>query len=157
MFQGARSFVTFLALFKQSQTTSTVGISAVPPKGCRTELNNTFPNLSTVALLRKSAYFLYVSANLPPNQKPMQSFDEVSLKKVDSTRLEPFDVKVGVHQGSIPRPLLFTLVIDEGTKDIGEGVVKKMLYADDLVLGGDNNKRSTLDTLDEKKHYKINE
>ena len=87
----------------------------------------------------------------------MQSLDEVPLKMVDSTRLEPFNVKVGVHQGSISRPLLFTLVIDEGTKDIGEGVVKKMLYADDLVQSGDNSNRSTFDTLDEKKHYKINE
>ena len=47
-------------------------------------------------------------------------------------------VKVGVHQGSILSPLLFALVMDEVTKDIREGVVKKMLYADDLVLVGDN-------------------
>ena len=58
--------------------------------------------------------------------------------KVEYTRLESFDVKVGVHQGSILSPLLFALVMDEVTKDIREGVVKEMLYADDIVLVGDN-------------------
>ena len=58
--------------------------------------------------------------------------------KVEYTRLELFDVKVGVHQGSILSPLLFALVMDEVTKDIREGVVKEMLYADDVVLVGDN-------------------
>ena len=57
--------------------------------------------------------------------------------KVEYTRSESFDVKVGVHQESILSPLLFTLVMDEVTKDIREGVVKEMLYADDYVLVGD--------------------
>ena len=54
--------------------------------------------------------------------------------KVEYTRSESFNVKVGVHQGLILSPLLFTLVMDEVTKDIREGVVKEMLYADDIVL-----------------------
>ena len=54
------------------------------------------------------------------------------------SRSESFDVKVGVHQGLILSPLLFALVMGEVTKDIREGVVKEMLYADDIVLGGDN-------------------
>ena len=58
--------------------------------------------------------------------------------KVEYTRSESFDVKVGVHQGSILSPLLFALVINEVTKDIREGVVKEMLHADDIVLVGDN-------------------
>ena len=58
--------------------------------------------------------------------------------KVEYTRSESFDVQVGVHQGSILSPLLFALVMDEVTKDIREGVVKEMLYADDIVLVGDN-------------------
>ena len=58
--------------------------------------------------------------------------------KVEYTRSESFDVKVGVHQGSILSSLLFALVMDEVTKDIREGVVKEMLYADDIVLVGDN-------------------
>ena len=58
--------------------------------------------------------------------------------KVEYTRSESFDVKVGVHQGSILSPLLFALVMDEVTKDIREGVTKEMRYADDIVLVGDN-------------------
>ena len=48
--------------------------------------------------------------------------------KMKYTRSEPFDIKVGVHQGSILSPLLFALVMDEVTEDIREGVVKKMLF-----------------------------
>ena len=58
--------------------------------------------------------------------------------KVEYTRSESFDVKVGVHQGSILSPLLFALVMDEVSKAIRKGVVKEMLYADDIVLVGDN-------------------
>ena len=58
--------------------------------------------------------------------------------KVEYTRSEPFDVKDGVHQGSILSSLLFALVMDEVTQNIREGVVKEMLYADNLVLVGDN-------------------
>ena len=58
--------------------------------------------------------------------------------KVEYTRSKSFDVKVGVQQGLILSPLLFALVMDEVTKDIREGVVKEMLYANDNVLVGDN-------------------
>ena len=57
--------------------------------------------------------------------------------KVEYTRSELFDVKVGVHKGSILSPILFALVMDEVTKDIRKGVVKEMLHADDIVLVGD--------------------
>ena len=57
---------------------------------------------------------------------------------MEYTKSEPFDVRVGANQGSILSPLLFALVMDEVTKDIRDGVVKEMLYADDLVLVGDN-------------------
>ena len=40
------------------------------PESCRTELNNTFPNLSALALLPRNAYFLLVNANLPPRLIP---------------------------------------------------------------------------------------
>ena len=58
--------------------------------------------------------------------------------KVEYTKSESFDVKVGVHQGSKLSPLLFALVMNEVTKDIKEGVVKEMLYTNDIVLVGDN-------------------
>ena len=48
--------------------------------------------------------------------------------KMKYTRSEPFNIKVGVHQGSILSPLLFALVMDEVTEDIREEVLKKMLF-----------------------------
>ena len=46
----------------------------------------------------------------------------------------PFEISVGVHQGSALSPLLFNLVIDEATRECRRGVPWDMLYADDLVL-----------------------
>ena len=46
----------------------------------------------------------------------------------------PFEISVGVHQGSALSPLLFNLVMEEATKDCRRGVPWDMLYADDLVL-----------------------
>ena len=54
--------------------------------------------------------------------------------KVESMRSKSFDVKVGVHQESIPSALLLAVVINE----IRKGVVKELLYANDLVLLGDD-------------------
>jgi len=58
--------------------------------------------------------------------------------RLESVRLELFDVKVGVYQGSVLSPFLFTVVMDEVTKNIRECLVKEILYADDLVLLGDD-------------------
>ena len=49
---------------------------------------------------------------------------------------EEFSVKVGGHQGSVLLPLLFAVVIDEVTKNPRKGRMKRILYADDLVLMG---------------------
>ena len=55
--------------------------------------------------------------------------------KVECTRSKPVDAKVEVHQGSILSSLLFALMM---TKHIREGVVKELLYEDDLEQVGDN-------------------
>ena len=46
----------------------------------------------------------------------------------------PFEISVGVHQGSALSPLLFNLVMEEATRDCRRGVPWDMLYADDIVL-----------------------
>ena len=51
---------------------------------------------------------------------------------------EKFEAKVGFHQGLVLIPLLYAIVMDEITKDIREGGVKKLLYAYDLVLLGNS-------------------
>jgi hypothetical protein len=45
-----------------------------------------------------------------------------------------FEVKVGVHQGSVLSPLLFTIVLEALSKEFREGLPWELLYADDLVL-----------------------
>ena len=46
--------------------------------------------------------------------------------RVGSDLSEDFEVKVGVHQGSVLSPLLFAI-----TEDAREGLMSEMLYADD--------------------------
>jgi len=43
-----------------------------------------------------------------------------------------------VHQGSVLSPLLFDVMMDEITRDVKDGGVKEILYADDLVFLGDD-------------------
>ena len=45
-----------------------------------------------------------------------------------------FEVKVGVHQGSVLSPLLFVAVMEVVTWGVKEGLPWELLYADDLVL-----------------------
>ena len=47
---------------------------------------------------------------------------------------EEFEVKVGVHQGSVLSPLLFVAVMKVVTQKVREGLPWELLYADDLVL-----------------------
>ena len=53
---------------------------------------------------------------------------------MDSELSELFEVKVGMHQGSVLSPFLFALVVDDVTEFAREGVLSELLYADDLVL-----------------------
>ena len=54
--------------------------------------------------------------------------------RVGSAYSEEFEVKVGVHQGSVLLPLLFAIVVDVITENVRRGVVNKLPYAHDLVL-----------------------
>ena len=58
--------------------------------------------------------------------------------RIGSAYSEEFKVKVGVHQGSVLSPLLFSIVVDIITENARRGVVNELLYADDLVLVSEN-------------------
>ncbi len=45
-----------------------------------------------------------------------------------------FEIKVGVHQGSILSPLLFIIVLEETTKSFRVGLPGELLYADDVAM-----------------------
>ena len=45
-----------------------------------------------------------------------------------------FEVKVGVHQGSVLSPLLFTIVLEALSRHFRKGLPWELFYADDLVL-----------------------
>ena len=47
---------------------------------------------------------------------------------------EEFEVKVGVHQGSVLSPLLFAIAVDVITESVRNGLMSEILYADDSVL-----------------------
>ena len=47
---------------------------------------------------------------------------------------EEFELKVGVHQGSMLSPLVFAIVVDVVTESVRNGLMSELLYADDLVL-----------------------
>jgi len=45
-----------------------------------------------------------------------------------------FTVKMGVHQGSVLSPLLFTMVLEALSSNFRTGLSWELLYVDDLVL-----------------------
>ena len=47
---------------------------------------------------------------------------------------EEFEVKVGVHQGSVLSPLRFIIVLEALSREFRSGVLWEDLYADDLVI-----------------------
>ena len=53
---------------------------------------------------------------------------------------EEFGVKVGVHQGSVLSPLLFTIVLEALSREFRVGLPFELLYADDLALLAESEK-----------------
>ena len=68
--------------------------------------------------------------------KAMMGLYEGSKTKIkfESEFSEEFYVAVGVHQRSVLSPLLFAIVVDVATENAREGLMKEILYADDLLL-----------------------
>ena len=54
--------------------------------------------------------------------------------KTDAGLKVSFEVKVGLHQGLVPSPLLFAVVMDVIFSEASSGLPSELLYADDLVL-----------------------
>jgi hypothetical protein len=54
--------------------------------------------------------------------------------RTQSGKTDYFDINVGLHQGSALSPFLFTLIMDELTRNIQGEVPWCMLFADDIVL-----------------------
>ena len=60
--------------------------------------------------------------------------DATSQVRVSGEYSEPFNVKVGVHQGSVLSPLLFIIVMEALSREFRTGCPWELLYADDLVI-----------------------
>ena len=52
----------------------------------------------------------------------------------DAGLSDSFEVKVGLHQGSVLSPLLFATVMDVVSSEARSGLPSELLYADDLVI-----------------------
>ena len=57
--------------------------------------------------------------------------------RLGSDLSEEFNVKVGVHQGSVLSPLLFAIVMEAVSREFRHGCPWELLYADDLVIAAD--------------------
>jgi len=84
------------------------------------------------ALMRKNVPKMYVNL--------IQDMYEGSSTSVKSRCgiSEGFSIGVGVHQGSALSPYLFSVVMDEVSKEIQGDIPWCMMFADDIVLIGEN-------------------
>ena len=60
--------------------------------------------------------------------------DASTVVRTDTGLSESFEVKVGLHQGSVLSPLLFSAIMEVVSSDARSGLPSELLYADDLVL-----------------------
>ena len=65
-------------------------------------------------------------------------FDASTMVKLNGRTGHGFNVRVGVHQGSVLSPLLFILVMEALSRTFRDGLPMELLYADDLVLLADS-------------------
>ena len=54
--------------------------------------------------------------------------------RTDARLSESFEVKVGLHQGSVLSPMLFAAVMDVVSSETRSGLPSEVLYVDDLVI-----------------------
>ena len=57
-----------------------------------------------------------------------------AIVRTDAGLSESFEVKVGLHQGSVLSPLLFAAVMNVVSSEARSGLPSELLYADDLVI-----------------------
>ena len=57
-----------------------------------------------------------------------------SRERVGDDNSNSFDVRVGVHQGSLLSPLLFVIVLEALSMDFRTGCPWEILYPDDLMV-----------------------
>ena len=74
---------------------------------------------------------------------------------VGSPHLDEFEVKVGVHQGSVLLALLFAIIVDVITVNGRRGVVNELLYAGNLALMSETMKDLKERFWNWKMHWKV--
>ena len=60
--------------------------------------------------------------------------EDCTVVRTDAGLSKSFEVKVGLHQGSILSPLLFAVFLDVVSSKARCGLPSELLYADNLVL-----------------------
>jgi hypothetical protein len=69
----------------------------------------------------------------------MDMYRDVNTKvRCTSGTSEEFEIKVGVHQGSVCSPLLFNVVMNYLTQELMDDLLLTMLFADDIALVSDD-------------------
>ena len=62
-------------------------------------------------------------------------YEDASTKvRMNGRKSKAFNVRVGVHQGSVFSPLLIIIMLEALSREFREGLPMELLYVDDLVL-----------------------
>ena len=60
--------------------------------------------------------------------------EDCTVVRTDAGLSKSFEVKVGLHQGSVQSPLLFAAVMDVASSEVRSGLPSELLYVDALVI-----------------------